>query len=238
MVFENRDAWPAYALLGENYFDQVKTAVDAFDADWKTFGEAGSYYYRDSGGTNILGETETAFNQSATMCAAQLLIDKWDADSSRKDKATRIAKYWTDHFADFRDDGTVVWPYMIHPKLGVTEDTGHASVDLDFLVLAHKHGISAISTKHIDALSRTFKKNIWRSDGRLHEYVDGTTKGSFDEHYNAGFGWFDLSEFDDEIAAMALKTYQKFYHAQAAPGQIWARPMLGWANLLGKFGSC
>ncbi len=172
------------------------------------------------------------------MCSAQLLIDRWDPDRSRRNKAARIARYWVDHFAEFQPDGTVVWPYIIHPELQVTEDTGHASVDLDFLVLAHKSGISEISADQIRALATTFKKNIWKPDGSLNQYVDGTTRSSFDEHYNAGFGWFALSEFDEEIAVQTLKTYHRFYHSNAPAGQIWARPMLGWANLLGKFGGC
>jgi len=238
MVLENRNRWPAYAILAENYCEQARRAVDAFDADWKNFGDAGSYFYRDSAGSNVLGTTQTAFNQSATMASAHLLLNKWQPDASRREKASRLCRYWVGQFAEFQPDGTVVWPYIIHEELQRVEDAGHASMDLDFLVLAHQSGVSEITGQHIKALAKTFKTHVWNPDATLNEFVDGSTSPQYSEHFNAGFGWFALARYDPEILEMALKTYERHYRANSSGGVLWARPMLGWANLMAKHHGC
>ena len=172
------------------------------------------------------------------MCAAHLLIDKWENDSSRRDKAKRLVRFWLDDFAQFQDDGTVVWPYILVEHLRQTEDTGHATVDLDFLLLAFDRQIDGLTENHIKILANTFKKKIWRSDGTLNMYVDGSTEAGYSEHFNAGFGWFALSQFDPKIAEMARLTYQKHYRADSAGGVLWARPMLGWSNIMASFEHC
>ncbi len=237
-VLENEDRWPAYVPIVENYFEAARKAVDSFDSDWRDFGDAGSYFYRDSGGTNVLGSTQTAFNQSATMCSAQLLLNKWDPNPVRVEKARRLANSWVNDFAEFQSDGTVRWPYILVEHLRHVEDTGHASVDLDFLLLAHKQGIEEISTQHVDALVKTFKTKIWNRDGTLNRFLDGTTRPGYKEHFNAGFGWFELARYDPEILTMALKTYETHYPENSANGIIWARPMLGWANILAQSTGC
>lgn len=233
-IFENRERWPAYVLIAEKYVEEVKRAVNAFDADWKNKGESGTYYYRDSAGFNTLGNTSVSFNQAATMCATQLYLDKWEKDVSRREKARRLCRFWADKYAHMQDDGTLHWAYRINSDdpIDGKEDAGHATVDLDFLFLAYELGISEITDKHVHAIARTFKQNIWRPDGSLNEFVDGSTSSNYDEHFNAGFGWFELSKYDDEILPMVLKTYHKFYHHMTKAQDIWARPMLGWVNLL------
>jgi len=233
-IFENRDRWPAYAITAEKYVEGVKRAVDAFDTDWKNTGESGTYYYRDSGGSNALGDTSISFNQAATMCAAHLYLNKWEQNASRREKAERLCRFWVDEYARMQSDGTVHWAYRINTgdPLGDKEDAGHGTVDLDFLMLAYELGISGLEDKHIKAIAQTFKQNIWRKDGSLNEFVDGSTSEGYNEHFNAGFGWFELSKYDPDILPMIFKTYHKHYQHTAKPGEIWARPMLGWANLL------
>ncbi len=237
-VFENRDRWPAYALIAEGYFEQTKRAVDAFDPDWRNFGNAGSYFYRDSEGSNVLGPTQTAFNQSATMCSAHLLLDKWENNASRRDKATRLVRSWLNDFAEFHDNGTVTWPYILVEHLRQIEDTDHATVDLDFLTLSHGREINGLKKEHLLALAKTFKKNIWRTDGTLNRNIDGSTTAGFDQHYCGGYGWFELSRYDPEVLEMVRKTYEKHYRANSDGGVLWARPMLGWANILATSGHC
>ena len=237
-VLENEDRWPAYVPIVKNYFEAARKAVDAFDGDWRNFGDAGSYFYRDSGGTNVLGPTPTAFNQSATMCSAQLLLNKWEPNPARLEKARRLANFWADDFAEIQKDGTVQWPYILVEHLRHIEDTGHATVDLDFLLLAHDQGIEEISAKHIDALAKTLKTRIWNRDGTLNEFVDGTTSKGYSEHFNVGFGWLSLARYDSEILDMALKTYERHYPSNSAGGVLWARPMLGWASILAQTKAC
>ena len=235
-LMENKERWPVYQDLAQRYFEGVKRAVDAFEPDWKTFGDAGSYYYRDSEGSNVLGTTETAFNQTATMCAAHIYLDKWQPDPARRDKVRRHLRYWLDHFITEQPDGTLTWPYIIHDKLQRTEDTGHATVDVDFLVLAYRNGFDELKPKHMDALAKTFATRIWNEDGSLNTYIDGTTDPDYTEQFNAGFGWIELADQDPKIAEMALKTFERFYPHTSEPGILWARPLLGWANLLSRFG--
>ena len=231
-VYAGRRRWEAYKAKADSYFAQARIAVDAFDNDWQVFADKGSYHYRDSAGSGQLGVTRTAFNQSATMMSAHLILHKWRPDSARADKIRRLAKYWIDDFARPAGNGTVSWRYIIHPHIVDTEDVGHAGIDIDFLVAAYESGLTELTRNHMEQLARTYRLNVIDGRGGLNRYVDGTTTAGFDEHWNAAVGWFQLARYDPAIVSDALTVYNIKYRPESKPGILWARPMLGWANLL------
>ena len=237
-VYSNPNRWQAYRRFADRYFGLVTLAADAFDNDWRDFGDKGSYFYRDSEGSGVLGTTATAFNQSATMVEAHLLIHKWRPDPARANKVRRLARYWLEEFLETRPDGTLVWPYMIHPELGVTEDTGHATIDVDFLVAAYASGLTDLDTSHMQGLVRTFMAKVYDGNRGLNAFVDGRQDPGFSDHYNAGFGWFRLARFEPRIVPIVARIYNAHYPPDSPPGQLWARPMLGWANILNSLRRC
>ncbi|MBB4304796.1 hypothetical protein GGD81_003860 [Rhodobium orientis] len=232
LVFRDADRFGAYMPEAVRTFTEARIAVDAFDNDWQVVGDKGSYHYRDSQGSGQLGTTRTAFNQSATMMTAEILLDRWRPNAGRVDKIGRLVRYWLEDFADFRPDGTVSWPYMIHPTLGVTEDVGHASIDVDFLVAAFDTGRTDLTEEHMATLARTFLEKIYDGRGGLNRFVDGTTEPGFGEHWNAAIGFLELARFAPRVADVALNVFNAKYPPDAPDGILWARPMLGWATLL------
>lgn len=237
-VYSDRVLWRGYAADADRYFAEAIRAVDAFNSDWRDDGDKGGYRYRDSGGSGRLGETRAAFNQSATMVRAHLLIHKWRPDIARAAKVRRLARYWIDDFYTPQSDGTATWRYIIHPEYPEIEDAGHASVDLDFLVAAYESGLTDLTDGHISALTKTYLRKVIDGRGGLNHTVDGKTKPDFNEHWNAAVGWWELSRYDRAVARAALDVYNAKYPFNAAPGILWARPMLGWANLLNAASPC
>lgn len=231
-VFDDPVRWGAYLPAAKSYFAAAILAADAFDNDWQKFGDKGSYHYRDSSGSGNLGIARTAFNQSATMVTAQLLINKWRPDAARVDKVRRLAQYWIDDFAIPMSDGTLQWRYILNPNNKDLEDAGHAGIDLDFLISAYLSGVTKLTPSHMTALAQTFRKRLFNGGTGLNQYVDGTMGSGYSDHYNAGFGWFELGQFAPEIVSVTLRIYNENYPPDAPGGILWARPMLGWANLL------
>ncbi|MFQ5625222.1 MAG: hypothetical protein ACE5FM_01035 [Methyloligellaceae bacterium] len=231
-VFENPGRWSAYRTEAERYLAAAILAADAFDNDWQKFENKGSYHYRSSAGTGDLGTARTAFNQSATMVTAHLLINKWRPDAARADKVRRLAQYWIDDFAIPQSGGTLKWRYILNPNIKDVEDAGHAAIDLDFLIPAYLSGVTNLTRSHMTALAQTFLKRLYTGASGSNRFVDGTTESGFSEHYNAGFGWFELGRFAPEIVSVTLRIYNANYPPDAPGGVLWARPMLGWANLL------
>jgi len=237
-VYSDRGRFAEFLPAADRAFAQCRIAVDAFDNDWQVVGNKGSYHYRDSAGSGDLGVTRAAFNQSATMVGAHLMIHKWRPDPARADKVRRLTQYWLEDFAIPRADGSYIWPYMIHPELGVMEDAGHASIDVDFLVMAYESGLTDLTEAHMAGLSKTYLLSLVNGHGGLNQFVDGTTRRGFDEHWNAAIGWFGLARYEPHVALAALNIYATQYPFDAPDGRLWARPMLGWANLLTAARSC
>lgn len=231
-IYEKPERWRAYRPAADRYFEACISAADAYDNDWQKFGNKGSYHYRSSDGSGDLGITRTAFNQSATMVTAQLLINKWRPDPTRADKVRRLAQYWIDEYVIPHSDGTLAWRYALIPGFDELEDAGHATIDLDFLVAAYLSGLTNLTRTDMKALARTFRRRLYNDKSGLNRFVDGMNDGPYTDNFNAGFGWLELARFDSEIAPMALKIYNADYPQSAPAGQMWAQPMLGWANLL------
>ncbi|MEM8812863.1 MAG: hypothetical protein AAGF59_09615 [Pseudomonadota bacterium] len=231
-VLSNAGQWSDFKDRAARGLEEAARAVDAFDNDWQERGEGGAYHYRDSSGTGMLGTTRMAFNQSATMVAAQLILYKHRPGASRAEKVRRLARHWLDEYARFQPDGTVVWRYILIPSETAMEDAGHATIDLDFLEPAYRSGLTDLTRAHMDALATTFLKNVLDNKGGLNKFVDGKTVEKYADHFNAGFGWARLARYKPEILTRVHAVYNTHYRPDGSRGTIWAQPMLGWANLL------
>lgn len=238
-VYADPKRWQRYREKADTYFRGAKAAIDAFDNDWQNIGEAGCYHYRDSEGSGILGTTPVAFNQAAAMMTAQIFVNRWEPSPARLDKIRRLVRYWLNDYMVENPDGTLTWRYIAkHPTLTATEDVGHGSIDVEFLVAAYLTGETALEKHHITALAKTFATQIYNGKSGLNEYVDGTTTPGFDENWNAAIGWVGLSRWDAAVAEIALEVYNASYPPSAPGGILWSRPMLGWANLIGLRTAC
>ena len=228
-VYGNKWARP-FRCKADEYFAQVKTAIDAFDNDWQWFGNKGSYFYRDSAGSGNLGITKTAFNQSATMLRAQLYVHRWEPNDARAEKIRRHVNYWLEEFVTLNPDGTLVYPYITNDV--TVEDANHAVLDLDFLIAAYHSKLTNLSADHMNRFAKTFVTKVYDGSNGVNKFIDGTPDAGFDGNFEAGISWLDLALFDPSIAGIVLGIFNAHYLADGSGSTLWARPMLGWANIL------
>ena len=231
--------WKAYRKKADQYFTGAKLVVDMFDNDWQSIDNKGSYHYRDSAGTGMLGVTAVAFNQAATMMTAQILINKWEPSPARLDKIRRLVHTWLEDYMVKRPDGTLIWRYIAnHPTLTAIEDVGHANIDVGFLVAAFLTGETALRHHHMMGLAKTYLDHVQIDGLHLNKFIDGTTEIGFNENWNAGVDLIELARFDSEVVDVAVSIYNRSYPQNSLGGVLWARPMLGWANLISMQGPC
>ncbi|MDJ0514346.1 MAG: hypothetical protein QNJ62_12975 [Methyloceanibacter sp.] len=239
LVFEDPRRWRRYRALAQRYFEDALTVIDVFDNDWQTVRSKGSYHYRDSEGSGVLGVTSIAFNQAASMMTAQVLVNKLEPSPARIDKIRRLVQLWLDDYMVERPDGTVSWRYIAnHPEQTNPEDVGHGSIDIEFLVAAYLTGETALDERHMVALAKTFTSRVYNGHLGLNEFVDGSTEPRFDENWNAAIGWIELARWDPEVFVVAARIYNTSYPPIAPSGVLWSRPMLGWANLISLQAPC
>ena len=87
--------------------------------------------------------------------------------------------------------------------------------------------IGDITAEDMARLANTWIENIYLGNGSLAFYVDGSGVLDTARSYHAGSDWIDLAEFDPTVLNIVIEIYDKH-----VPKPTWARPFLGWAELL------
>ncbi len=223
----------AYRVKAQQYLEKVENIVnthnDLFAYD-RFENMPGSYYYPNVNGTGLYSGA-IPFNQSATMAVSLLLLDKVKGGSfEHRRKAAAILEYFKKHLR-LKANNAYDWDYNPQrPTSGDTktgdEDFNHAHIDVGFIVLAYQQGLD-LDVEDMHRFANTLTKNVYRGDGELAWSIDGAEIGSGKNYWPVGFDWIDLSEFDPQVLDIAKEVYRKHY---AKP--TWARPFLGWAEIL------
>jgi len=223
----SRADFSAYHPKARAYLSKVEETVNAHNSlfVFDRFPDVpGSYYYPNPDGSGLYRGT-VPFNHNATMGVTLLLLDKVKGGVPQYRQKARAILDFFKHYAITTPDSAYFWEYNFRAKNPVAEDFNHAHIDLSFFVTAYYCGLNFSETDML-RFANTLTKKIYR-DGELSWFIDGTNDPSKNSYWPIGFDWLDLAEFDPAIFVIAEAYYQKNY-----PSPNWARPFLGWAELL------
>jgi len=216
-----------YQAKAKTYLEKVEETANIHNTQfvYDRFPEVpGSYYWPRPDGSGLYSGC-VPFNQSAIMVTTLLLLNKIKGGVTEyRKKAEAVLHYWKMHVRLTANDA-YDWDYDLR-RLG-DEDFNHSHIDLIFFNTAHQFDL--LNIQDMQRLTNTFTKNIYKGNGELAQYVDGSgfipSYGSVG--FEAGYDWIDLSKVDPGVLGIAREVYEKHY---ADP--TWARPFLGWAEIL------
>ena len=216
--------FPEYRAKAESYVPKVEQTVAAWDDSfaYARNGVPGSYWYPVSEGTG-LSSGEVPFNHSAAMAGTLLLLDKVKGGVPEyRKKAKAVLDFWRMKRRSVSGGTCYEWNYYLLKKKYGVEDFSHSHIDMSFLTIAYRQGL--MTGGEMTRLANTFTKKIYKGDGKVAGYVDGT--GSGDPYY-AGIDWIDLTPVNPAVLEIAKEVYGKRYEKPT-----WARPFLGWAEII------
>ena len=226
LVYNNPE-YASYQAKAEQYLAAVEEIVPLHDSlfVYDRFDKMpGSYYYPKPDGTGLWSGA-VPYNHSATMGVTLLLLDKVKGGVPEyRRKAEALLGYLKDYLRLQAND-SYVWDYAPQYANGV-EDFNHAHVDISFVVLAYKRGLS-LTEQDMKRFANTLTKNLYLGNGELAETVDGVEPNTNKNYYPIGFDWIDLAEFDPTILDIAKEVYNKYYSKPS-----WCRDLQGWAEIM------
>lgn len=216
-----------YQAKAKTYLEKVEETANIHNTQFvydRFLDVPGSYYWPRPDGSGLYSGC-VPFNQSAIMATTLLLLNKVGGGVTEyRKKAEAVLHYWKMH-ARLVPNDAYDWDYDLR-KPG-DEDFNHSHIDLIFFNTAYQFDL--LNIQDMQRLTNTFTKNIYKGNGELAQYVDGS--GSIPSYgsvgFEAGYDWIDLSKFDAGVLGIAREVYEKHY---ANP--TWARPFLGWAEIL------
>ena len=216
--------FPDYKAKAGAYLSKVEQTVSAWDDSfaYDRYAVPGSYWYPVSEGTG-LSSGEVPFNHSAAMAGTLLLLDKAKGGVPEyRKKAKAILDFWRMKRRSVSGDTCYEWNYyLLRMKDGV-EDFTHSHIDMSFLTIAYRQGL--MTDEEMIRLANTLTMKIYKGDGNVAGYVDGTGSG---DGYYAGIDWIDLTPVNRTVLEIATEVYGKQYIQPT-----WARPFLGWAEII------
>jgi hypothetical protein len=168
------------------------------------------------------------YNQSATLLRTALLVDHVMGTIYYRDMIQGLINFWKLYLLPL-ENGSCIWDYsLLKPELQGIEDVNHGHIDVGFLFLAYEFGF-ALPVEDMFCISRTFTDNVYRTNGLLHDQIDGSTEGgsTTDPHAAAGFDWILYQAFDPLVLDIAIEVYDTNF-----PSASWAKPFSGWAEIL------
>lgn len=227
LVLSN-EKFSVYQHKAWDYVEKVVKIVDSHNSlfVFNRFQDVpGTYFYPRQDGAG-LWSGDVPINHAATMGVTLLLLDKVKGGGTEYRKmAEAILAYFKLNIG-LQKNNSYIWKYNFRNENSPVEDFNHGHLDISFLVLACQLGLD-ISKDEMAHLANTLTQNILRNDGSLNWFIDGNTEQNQDSFWPIGFDWIDLTEFSPQIFEIAKTYYSKNY-----PTPTWARPFLGWAEIL------
>lgn len=218
---------PAYD--GESFGDKAQAYLAAAEAsaafhdfEWDP---AGFYAFPDDAGFLPYPGRDQPLNQSNALGRALILLGELTGDASYTEKATALAARMQ-QMIEVGSDGAYLWNYWGGGYTGNGEDISHAAINVDFAVLAARHGI-VFDDADIAGFARTFVERVYVDDGTFSDFVGGGSTN--DSSYRPQIGrWLALSPARASIYAAVREVYDGDH---AAEGVGSGAVLLGWALL-------
>jgi hypothetical protein len=207
----------------ESWCDETMPLKTGDWCDSRTLAIPGSFYYLRDWEPGIWSKP-TAFNHNATFYTAALLRAKHVSNAKFVQRADQVVRFFKKFV--IKEGGAYFWYYDPGTAAPKPEDIGHGQIDVGFLLLAYKRGITSINKDDMIYLKETFKRKLYKSPGDVFDLLNSTGVANQEAKESVGYDWIDLAEFDPEVLNMVISIYKT--HEKIPSG----RGYLGWANIL------
>lgn len=227
--------------LAADYADVSRVAVreaietlDAFDDVWRDGPGAGEGYYKDFRGVDAararvlmdgLRDGPDAglyvepydvlplpFNMQNAAGRSYVMLWLLTGEARFRQRAERLATFFRNRL---RIDGDAfVWAYGVHRGIHDAEDTSHAGLNVEFVVLCHRAGL-VFSDQDLARFAATAKRISFGANG-LRSYIDGSDRQFRREPML--YGWLGLGVHDHDFRLRALAWYDQDWSSGGSRG--------------------
>ncbi len=196
-----------YGEKADFYLSQVQKTIDSYNDQWISEGDWGYYQYPEG----IHNLSFLPFNEQNAAGRVLILLTKVTGKSEYSDKAERLARDFKKSLIYIEDKNAYKWIYSAPSPRELNpsgaEDISHASINIDFAVLAYNNGIVFDETD-MERFSNTFTKLIYLGPEKFSTHVDGTRKGREFRNIERHIGkWLSLSQFNREVYEIIYDYY-------------------------------
>ncbi|MEM5853863.1 MAG: hypothetical protein QXG39_01525 [Candidatus Aenigmatarchaeota archaeon] len=137
------------------YLNLTERVVERYHNCWIQTNANEGYYPPDP---NNKSDTRIIFNQFLALGGAEILVYEVTGNRSYLEKPLAMAKLFKRHLSFNESLRAYVWSYMVD---GRAEDLDHGAIDVNFVVLAHKHGL-VFNVTDMQYFVHAFARLLWR----------------------------------------------------------------------------
>ncbi len=181
-----------YAAKADEYLAAAQQAVAVHEPDYRPGpGKDEAYLY------GHVNQIHLPLNMQNALVRAWIYIDDATGKPDHREHIEKLARFFKNRIR-VETDGALVWEYR--PPLDGPgtkfEDVSHGSINADFLVLCHEHGI-VFNQRDIEGLKKTLLTRVIRPDGSIAGTVGGT--GEVNKHKVQALRWAALGRHSEAV---------------------------------------
>lgn len=214
----------SYAQLSRQAVLEAIESLEAFEYAWRDGPAEDEGYYKDfrsvepgkalrlmeglQGGPNAGLHVEPydvlplPFNMQNAVGRSYVMLWLLTGEKRFATRAERLARFFKRRLQ--LDGDAYVWPYGVHRDVNSAEDTSHAGLNIEFVVLCHRVGL-VFDQEDISRFCATARR-VSLGAGGLRSYIDGS--GNDFHRAPMLYGWLGLGMFDAEFRLRALAWYE------------------------------
>ncbi|SDJ86358.1 hypothetical protein SAMN04488540_114105 [Ferrimonas sediminum] len=218
-----------YQSRADDYLNQARLIIDSHDSSFSTTKNTtigGAYYYVNPD-NRALGDpglyaNPLPYNHQLTQASAMALLNKWRPDTKLQQKIAQILAFFQAGIR-YRPDGSCEWDYALNPSKPLrAEDLNHGHMDIGFLLIARQLDYP-LDPRLLPCAAQTLSRHTFMPPALMAHNLKGEGLSSRWDQVAIGYDWFELQEYDPDIALISQHVLRQF----GSP--TWVRPFLAWA---------
>ncbi len=192
VVRKDRKLKERYATKADEYLAAAQQAVAVHEPDYRPGpGKDEAHLY------GHVRQKHLPLNMQNALVRAWIYIDDATGKADHREHIEQLARFFRNRIR-VEPDGALTWEYQ--PPLdgaGTTfEDVSHGSINADFLVVCHEHGI-VFNKQDIQGLEKTLLTRVTRPDGSIAGTIGGT--GKVNQHKVQALRWAALARHSEPV---------------------------------------
>ncbi|MBU7004479.1 MAG: hypothetical protein HXS50_02845 [Theionarchaea archaeon] len=208
---------PELGAKAESYLELVIEIIEYHAEFWTDVSEDSGYYWRITAEDDLI-----VINQFATLATAEIMVADLTGNESYLARPAKMARFVKNHLV-LEPDDCYVWDYSVG---GSTEDVSHGTIDLEFMMLAHEHGLT-FTLEDMLRLANTYQNRVllgvemYKTGIATASHVDGTTDGA--DHTRDVKTWPYLSKYRPQLYAQHIAAVEVMARTRIPMDRVMAR---------------